>query len=567
MKKNNGRSWRFIGMIVLVTLVVSVFTALMAGIMYAQSQTKTKALPVRWEVKKYTSDGHLGNIITTDLTKANFKKSGKGVKVVATAIIPDGSSDGITLQMCLKRTAYQVKISGGRYYTYAIRRYIGRKSIGNGYHFIHITQKDYGERIKIVFRTNGTDSYNNIKQVQFYDGADMSVNLASRNFVLILLCNFLIVFGLILVVLGVVLVFKERRYAQFLYLGVYSFMMGLYVISSRYLLQIFNDDLLTDTLIEYFTLFLLPVAIALFLLEITDKNRKIYRWFLRIYAFVDFVATIVVAVAYRNYNLHLNQVSGYYRRYMVLGVVVVLVVELRNMFRPSSDKLKVSGFLVLIFSNIVSLLSFVIFGDTNEITNILSYLMPVGNIYLILALLFSYLTEYMRMFKDDVERNILLKMAYTDPMTSLFNRAKSMEEFSKLDSEKKPYCVVWLDLNYLKRTNDRYGHEEGDLLLINFADLLRMAFEGIGTACRMGGDEFCVIIAKSMNDSKIKKGVERMLSFIDEDNKGKHKYFMQASYGIAGSEEFEEPTSDRVCSMADERMYRMKAAMKAQRTD
>lgn len=567
MKKNSNRSWRILGMIVLVTLVVSVFTALMSGIMYSQSQNKTKALPVRWEVKKYTSDGHLGNVITTDMRKANFKKSGKRIKVVATAIIPDGSSDGITLQMCLKRTAYQVKISGGRYYTYAIRRYIKGKSIGNGYHFIHITQKDYGEKITIVFRANGADSYNNIKQVQFYDGADVSVNLASKNFVLILLCNFLIVFGIILAVLGAVLVFKERNYGQFIYIGVYSFMMGLYVLSSRYLLQIFNADLITDTLIEYFTMFMLPVSITLFLLELTDENRKIYRMFLKAYAVIDLAATIVVAFAYRNYNLHLNQVSGYYRKYMVVGITVAILAECRNMFRNKADKLKVSGFWVLILSNMITLLSFMIFGDTSEVAGWVSYLMPVGNIYLILALLFSYLTEYMRVFKDDVERNILLKMAYTDPMTSLFNRAKSMEEFSKLDSQNKPYCVVWLDLNYLKRTNDRYGHEEGDLLLINFANILKKAFEGIGTACRMGGDEFCVIIARSINDIKIKKGIDRMLSLIDDDNNGKHQYFMQASYGVAGSEELEEPTSDGVCSIADERMYDMKVKMKAQRTD
>ena len=567
MKKDNSRSWRIIGMIILVTLVVLLFTALMSGIMYAQSQTKTKALPVRWEVKKYTSDGHLGNVITTDLTKMNFKKSGKDIKLVAIATIPDGSSDGITLQMCLKRMAYQLKISGGRYYTYAIRRYIKRKSIGNGYHFIHITQKYYGRKIKIVFRANGADSYNNIKQVQFYDRPDMSVNLASRNFMLILLCNFLIVFGIIIATLGIVLVFRERTYAQFLYVGIYSFMMGLYVLSSRYLLQIFNEYLLTDTLIEYFTMFLLPVAIALFLFEITQKDRKIYRGFLILYAFVDFVATIIVAIAYKNYNLHLNQVSGYYRVYIILGSIIVFIMEFRNIFRPTVDKLKVSGFLVLIFSDTITLLSFMIFKDTNEISSLTVYLMPIGNIYLILALLFSYLTEYMRLFKDDVERNILLKMAYTDPMTSLFNRAKSMEEFSKLEAQNKTYSVVWFDVNYLKKTNDQYGHEEGDLLLINFADILRKAFEGIGTACRMGGDEFCVIIARSINDAKIKKGIDRMLALIDDDNKEKHQYFMQTSYGIASSEELDEPTSDKVCSMADERMYKMKIEMKAQRMD
>ena len=42
------------------------------------------------------------------------------------------------------------------------------------------------------------------------------------------------------------------------------------------------------------------------------------------------------------------------------------------------------------------------------------YLMPIGNIYIILALLFSYLMNYMKVFKDDVERQVLLRMAYTE---------------------------------------------------------------------------------------------------------------------------------------------------------
>ena len=105
------------------------------------------------------------------------------------------------------------------------------------------------------------------------------------------------------------------------------------------------------------------------------------------------------------------------------------------------------------------------------------------------------------------------------------------------------------------------------MLITRFSGILKNAFDDIGTVCRMGGDEFCVIIKKSMNDIKIKKCINKMHEFIDEDNKGGNRYFMQTSYGIAGSEEFDMPKTDGVCSRADERMYEMKVKMKAQRTD
>ena len=120
----------------------------------------------------------------------------------------------------------------------------------------------------------------------------------------------------------------------------------------------------------------------------------------------------------------------------------MFIANFRRIFNNVDDKLRASVLWVLIINNTIPLLSFVLSKNPGGMSDLPVYLMPVGNIYIILALLFSYLMNYMKVFKDDVERQVLLRMAYTDSMTGLYNRAKSMEEFEKLDNGSEAYCVL-----------------------------------------------------------------------------------------------------------------------------
>lgn len=566
MTKEN-REIRWIeGKFVTLVSILAGFIIVVSGIIMSGSYSKTETFKTEWSVFKCKSDGSKSYMVTSDMLKANFKKSDKGTNIIATATVPYGDIDGVTLQMCLKRTAFKVYVGGVKVSSYEIGRYKKNEPLGNGYHFINIKPSDCGKRITIRLYMNKNDSYENIRELCFKKGNIVTTDIAQKNCILIFLCSFLIVLGIMLSITGTIFFFKEE-YSQLLCIGFYSFLIGLYVLSSRYLLQIFNSNLLVNTFLEYFTMFLIPVPIVLYSLEIISEKRKFFRVYMKIYMIVDVIVTAAVAIAYFCYDLHLNRVSGYYRGFMIVGLLSLFIANFRKIFTNVDDKLRASVFWALIISNTIPLLSFVLSKNPGGMSDLPIYLMPVGNIYIILALLFSYLMNYMKIFKDDVERQVLLRMAYTDSMTGLYNRGRSMEEFEKIDNGSEPYCVVWLDLNYLKRTNDRYGHEEGDMLITRFSGILKNAFEDIGTVCRMGGDEFCVIIKKSMNDIKIKKCIDKMLELIDEDNKDEHRYFMQTSYGIAGSEEFDIPKTDGVCSRADERMYEMKVKMKAQRTD
>jgi diguanylate cyclase (GGDEF)-like protein len=89
--------------------------------------------------------------------------------------------------------------------------------------------------------------------------------------------------------------------------------------------------------------------------------------------------------------------------------------------------------------------------------------------------------------------------AETDPLTGLGNRRKLDADLARLlpgadDSNRLTLCVY--DLNGFKNYNDSFGHPAGDALLTRFATRLAAA-AGEGSAYRLGGDEFCVLIAGS----------------------------------------------------------------------
>ena len=87
---------------------------------------------------------------------------------------------------------------------------------------------------------------------------------------------------------------------------------------------------------------------------------------------------------------------------------------------------------------------------------------------------------------------IMHKMAYTDDMTSLKNKTAYLQAIKDIDLKKIgtiSYTVAVFDICSLKAVNDNFGHEYGDMLIINAANILKKIFD-INSVYRFGGDEF-----------------------------------------------------------------------------
>jgi diguanylate cyclase (GGDEF)-like protein/PAS domain S-box-containing protein len=89
----------------------------------------------------------------------------------------------------------------------------------------------------------------------------------------------------------------------------------------------------------------------------------------------------------------------------------------------------------------------------------------------------------------------LERMAFTDHLTRLPNRAMLFQEMAALSASLGDRCLLVLDLDGFKAVNDSAGHEVGDLLLVEVARRLQGLLRTDDLVARLGGDEFAVLVA------------------------------------------------------------------------
>jgi two-component system, cell cycle response regulator len=107
--------------------------------------------------------------------------------------------------------------------------------------------------------------------------------------------------------------------------------------------------------------------------------------------------------------------------------------------------------------------------------------------------------RYTERLRDNVQMSI--EMAITDPLTGLFNRRYMESHLSTLleqaASRGKPLAVLVIDIDYFKSINDSHGHDAGDDVLRDFALRIKRSIRGIDLACRLGGEEFVVVMPET----------------------------------------------------------------------
>lgn len=154
----------------------------------------------------------------------------------------------------------------------------------------------------------------------------------------------------------------------------------------------------------------------------------------------------------------------------------------------------------------------------------------------------------------------LEKMAFTDALTGIGNRAAFAREMTAFADNEKAACVI-ADVNNLKVGNDRYGHEEGDQLIRDSAECIREVFDKTGVCYRIGGDEFCVLIREG-DSTQIVDCIQQLEQLTAEKNKSR-KMPLTIACGYAIRESIQE-TMEQVFNRADEMMYDVKFRMKKQ---
>ncbi|MBR6099623.1 diguanylate cyclase [bacterium] len=172
--------------------------------------------------------------------------------------------------------------------------------------------------------------------------------------------------------------------------------------------------------------------------------------------------------------------------------------------------------------------------------------------------------DFLMMYAKQIELAITIadlfekvkEQAVTDGLTGLYNRRYFEEYLQKEVIRAKrvhqPFSVIGLDLDFLKKINDTYGHSFGDLAIKTIADVLKSNARSIDTAARMGGEEFNIILPGVGSDGamiaaeRIRKAIENT----ELDTIG----HITASMGVATFLEHSDNIED-IMELTDQAMY------------
>jgi two-component system cell cycle response regulator len=170
--------------------------------------------------------------------------------------------------------------------------------------------------------------------------------------------------------------------------------------------------------------------------------------------------------------------------------------------------------------------------------------------------------RYTERLRDNVQMSI--EAAITDALTGLHNRRYMETHLASLVEQAhargKPLTVLVLDIDFFKKVNDTHGHDAGDDVLREFAVRLKKSIRGIDLACRLGGEEFVVVMPDT--DMAVATMVaERLRRRIAADafpiHKGERKVEVTISIGLAALSGPEDKAAD-VLKRADQALYRAK---------
>lgn len=188
----------------------------------------------------------------------------------------------------------------------------------------------------------------------------------------------------------------------------------------------------------------------------------------------------------------------------------------------------------------------------------------------------NWCTNASNALENTRKREVMVQMISTldrmwiyDTLTGIYNRAgffKLSEPIvSECIKEKLPICVIFMDVDGLKEVNDKYGHDEGDILIKTIADILKDTKRHGEIIMRYGGDEF-VLLAANYTEEQANACVQKLEFAMNRYNStGEKPYEIDASIGYCITKLSHPEELNTLIEDADHEMYKKKYVKKALR--
>ncbi|WP_373482720.1 GGDEF domain-containing protein [Acetobacterium sp.] len=199
------------------------------------------------------------------------------------------------------------------------------------------------------------------------------------------------------------------------------------------------------------------------------------------------------------------------------------------------------------------------FTDIN-ISEFLAAMIHIA-IVIFLSSISSYSVNYYKriQYLHNIE---LVKMAETDALTGIYNKAKFNQEYAQMADNAKArsrdLAVIMFDIDDFKAVNDNFGHLVGDQVLKELTALVRRNINKTDILARWGGEEFVIILPDSQLEEALK--VAQRLRMIISEHPFHITGAITCSFGVGSFKH--DDTVDTLLHRVDERLYRAKKSGK-----
>lgn len=300
--------------------------------------------------------------------------------------------------------------------------------------------------------------------------------------------------------------------------------------------------LLNTTAIIYFTFTAIVAYLCVLYFEL-EINQNIFSFKKHYYMFIGLVVAILVLALFSIQGGYLYQVNtanefsfgSHHYIYVLTTYGVAVYSILLSMQKARTIRgVEVTPLILFICLPTIAIMMQLVFNTYSLVWNAI-----------VVSLVISYIF-------------VQVKVTSTDYLTGLFNKREFQYQLDKVkigsNKNEKVYGIL-IDLDDFKRINDAYGHQEGDIALIEVSSILQSSVRRQDFVSRIGGDEFAIILSSQTEEivnQVIQRIKENILRFNEDTS---YKYNLNFSYGYDFYNEEKFKTVLEFFNHIDSKMY------------
>ena len=374
------------------------------------------------------------------------------------------------------------------------------------------------------------------------------------------LCLMCVMLGLLLLIFSIPLRHYGKDGNSLLYLGLFATVVGIWSMTETSWCQIIWGYSSFFHIITSFTLLLIAVPIYLFFRSRCGTVTSKSTYFISIVTTASFVLSLILHFCF-DVDIHEVIILAH----VSLGVCIffTLYYAVKHLI---GVKFRDAAFWGLILMAVLSSIDLLMYYQDSGRDN--STFTRLGLFIYIMILSYCVIRQYIAVYNESVEIEILRKLAFIDVLTGFENRVAWSEKLKQIENDRQSYQNHWIvvfDVNCLKYINDTYGHSMGDKSIAESSEYIKKHFGSRGNYYRIGGDEFVWLADKNITDGEIADILVTFERDVDVRNRVKHKDYPYPLYIASGKARIDfnggRDAADAF-NIADQEMYHNKIELK-----